>query len=504
MKKIIVFSCFSLFVVSFYSCNKLDQQPISTLPASSFWKTAEDAKTGNAAIYAGLQNTFSKTFTEWGDARSDNLTYGGTGENQVNISLNGLDALTSSADWANLYNTIQRANLAIKYLPTLYTATPKQLSKTDYNNYMAQAYGVRAFMYFWAVRLWTDKDGSDLSVPVRLTPYESLDSNPLSVRQTSKYVFDNVIIPDLTKALSMVDTTSFNPFFITKGAILSMQAEVAMWQERYNDVISITKQITAMNRFSLVQDQTLYKNVFSIGTTAENIWTLDWHYQTDGPNGLAVKLGSNGNTSNYYIDTTTTTYNGDSTWYRRWTVNRTDIRRYMAYDTNAYSYTAQPKQIWKFYPININTGLPDNPTRSQCEAKLIFYRYADILLMQAEAYNAIGNSNAALSIVQSIRDRAKAGSINAAFYNNFATQTDVLDAILDERQLELFCEGKRWFDLVRNGLVDDVMDPLIKLRQLSLGVYPSGFSDPLKIPWPISKSAITASNQTIKQNRGYN
>jgi hypothetical protein len=275
-----------------------------------------------------------------------------------------------------------------------------------------------------------------------------------------------------------------------------------MWQKRYNDVISITNQITALNRYSLVQDPTLYKNVFSTGTTAENIWTLDWHYQTDGPNGLGVKLGSNGNTSNYYIDTSTTTYNGDSTWYRRWTVNRTDIRRYMAYDTNAYSYTSQPKQIWKFYPININTGLPDNPPRSQCEAKLIFYRYADILLMQAEAYNAIGNPTAALTIVQSIRDRAKAGQLNAAFYNNFATQTDVLNAILDERQLELFCEGKRWFDLVRNGLVDDIMDPLIKLRQLSLGLYPSGFSDPNKILWPISRSALTA-NPSLVQNPSY-
>ena len=353
MKKILIIVSLSVAVVSFNSCNKLDQQPISTLPASSYWKTNEDAKSGNAAIYAGLQNTFGKTFTEWGDARSDNLTYGGTGENQVNISLNGLDAVTASADWASLYNTVQRANLAIKYLPNIYSAG--QLTLTDYNNYMGQAYAIRAFMYFWAVRLWGD-------VPVRLTPYESLDSTQFLGRTNKDSILNNVIIPDLNKALAMVNPNQLNNFYITQGAVLSIQAEVAMWQKRYDDVISLTNQIANLsNNYKLVQDPTLYKNVFSIGTTSENIWTLDWHYQTDGTNGLAGKLGSSGNTSNYVIDTSTN-------WYHRWTQNNPDIRRYLSYDTITYGYTTQPKQIWKFYPIDINIGKPVNPTKSQCEA----------------------------------------------------------------------------------------------------------------------------------------
>lgn len=487
MKKILIIVSLSVAVVSFNSCNKLDQQPISTLPASSYWKTNEDAKSGNAAIYAGLQNTFGKTFTEWGDARSDNLTYGGTGENQVNISLNGLDAVTASADWASLYNTVQRANLAIKYLPIIYSAG--QLTLTDYNNYMGQAYAIRAFMYFWAVRLWGD-------VPVRLTPYESLDSTQFLGRTNKDSILNNVIIPDLNKALAMVNPNQLNNFYITQGAVLSIQAEVAMWQKRYDDVISLTNQIANLsNNYKLVQDPTLYKNVFSIGTTSENIWTLDWHYQTDGTNGLAGKLGSSGNTSNYVIDTSTN-------WYHRWTQNNPDIRRYLSYDTITYGYTTQPKQIWKFYPIDINIGKPVNPTKSQCEAKLLFYRYADILLMQAEAYNAIGNQTSALANVALIRNRANAGAINVSYYNNLATQNDVLNAILDERQLELYCEGKRWFDLVRNGLVDDVMDPLVKSRQLSLSLYPSGFSDSAKILWPISRSALTA-NPALVQNPSY-
>src|SRR6476619_1902918 len=161
---LIIITIFSAMLMS--GCKKqLDQQPISDLSDALFWKTAEHAQLGNAAIYDGIQKTFSGngSFTEWGDARSDNFTYGGTGENQINVVLNGLNATTASASWNNLYLTISRANLAIKYLPGI-----AELSEVQRNNYLAQAYGIRAYMYFWAVRLWGD-------VPVRLIPYENID-----------------------------------------------------------------------------------------------------------------------------------------------------------------------------------------------------------------------------------------------------------------------------------------------------------------------------------------
>src|SRR6185503_19798083 len=147
---------------------KLDQQPISELSASLFWKTPEHAQLGVAAIYDEMQKTFSSngSFTEWGDARSDNFTFGGTGENQINVVLNGLSATTGSASWDNLYLTIARANLAIKYLPGI-----PDLSEVQRNNYLAQAYGIRAYMYFWAVRMCG-------AVPVRLDPYEDIAQSP--------------------------------------------------------------------------------------------------------------------------------------------------------------------------------------------------------------------------------------------------------------------------------------------------------------------------------------
>src|SRR5258705_5734405 len=84
------------------SCKKkLDQQPISELSAALFWKTPEHAQLGVAAMYDEIQKTFSSggSFTEWADARSDNFTFCGTGENQPNIVFNGLNSTTRTASW---------------------------------------------------------------------------------------------------------------------------------------------------------------------------------------------------------------------------------------------------------------------------------------------------------------------------------------------------------------------------------------------------------------------
>jgi hypothetical protein len=230
------------FVLLFTGCKKkLDQQPISELSSDLFWKTAEHALLGNAAIYDGMQKTFSSngSFTEWGDARSDNFTFGGTGENQINVVLNGLSATTGSATWDNLYLTIARANLAIKYLPGI-----PDLSEVQRNNYLAQAYGIRAYMYFWAVRLWG-------AVPVRLEPYEDISQSPNLARTSADSVINSVILPDLLNANTLVDKNAINVFELNKGGILAILAEVYLWKKDYTNVLSTIDQLITLNRYAL-------------------------------------------------------------------------------------------------------------------------------------------------------------------------------------------------------------------------------------------------------------
>jgi starch-binding outer membrane protein, SusD/RagB family len=487
MKRSIVYILFAAGVIAAGGCKKfLEQQPVSDIAAENFWKTPDDARLGVAAMYDGIQKTLNGNYTDWGDARSDNFTYGGTGENQITVVLNGINSLNGAANWGNLYMTIGRANAAIKYIPKI---TP--MSEILRNHYLSQAYGVRAYMYFYGVRLWG-------GLPVRLQPYEAIEENLQIPRSPADSILNNIIIPDLLKAYELTDRTVTTPYEITTSGILAMLTEVYMWKKDYAGALDASDKLLKLPFKYDVNAGTgaAWKEIFlNPLNNKEAIWTLNWSSVTDGGNGIS-KIGSGGNTSQYYID---------STVFLRLEANKNDIRRGITYDTVVVNANERVIQIVKLHPIVISTsgnniGRHVLPINDNNEAKLPLYRTADILLLRAEALNMTSaDKTGVFAIVNKIRNLRKATPLVATDY---PTDRDVEKAILDERQLELFGEGKRWFDLARTGRVIEVMDPLIRLRQSRLNIGQTGFDDPRKILWPISREALTR-NTALKQNPPY-
>ncbi len=483
MKKTFIYIMSAGLLISAGGCKKfLDQQPISDLSQDRFWKTVEDAALGNAAIYDGVQKTLNGNYTDWGDARSDNFTYGGTGENQINVTLNGLNSLNGAARWDNLYLTIGRANAAIENLPGV-TA----LSEAVRNNYLAQAYGVRAFMYFYGIRVWG-------SMPVRLATYSGIDESPLTPRSAADSIIDNIIIPDLNKAYDLSDKTITTAWNLTAAGILAILTDVYMWKKDYANALDASNKLLALPyKYDVnISNAADYKKLFIDPTgSKEAIWTLFWNYVQDNGNGIS-RIGSGSNTSNYYID---------STVFLRLEANKNDIRRSIMYDTVVVNAGERVIQITKFHPVLLNAnGRMQLPPNDQNEAKLPLYRTADVLLMRAEALNMTSaDKTPVFTIINKIRNLRKAVPLVATDY---PTGEDVEKAILDERQLELFGEGKRWFDLARTGKVLEVMDPLVKYRQMLLNISQTGFDDARKILWPISRDALTR-NILLQQNPPY-
>ncbi|HEX7365620.1 MAG TPA: RagB/SusD family nutrient uptake outer membrane protein [Pelobium sp.] len=486
MKRLKTLLVITSVIVAATGCKKfLDQQPKSDLSSELFWRSPDDAKLGITGVYDAIQTTIGTgNYTEWGDARSDNFSFGGTGDNQINVALNGLTAVTPSADWSDLYITIGRANSAIKYIPRI-----QGIADIQKNDYLAQAYAIRAFMYFYAVRLWGD-------VPIVLEPFEDLKQQPDISRKPVNTVIDDVILKDLNQAYTLSDKTKINYFEISTGAILAMLADVYMWKKDYPKVIEQTNKLMALNRYGLVAGTDWKKLFTDPGTTSirENIWTLNWSFLVDqkgNGNNNFQRIGLSGNTSTYEIDSNT---------LDKFESNKSDIRRRLTYDTLLVGSQLGVDKIGKFYPLGAD-GRPVYPTRELNEAKIPIYRYADILLLRAEALNKTTPRDAAgaVAIVNQIRTRASAGTVLAA---NYPTETDVETLILNERQKELFAEGRRWFDLVRTGRVISVMDPIIRRRQISLGQQPTGFTDARKILFPISRDALNR-NTSLVQNPPY-
>jgi hypothetical protein len=218
---------------------------------------------------------------------------------------------------------------------------------------------------------------------------------------------------------------------------------------------------------------------------------LNWNSVQDGSNSSMAAIGSQSHTSNYYID---------STVFLRYESQKTDIRRAVTYDTLLVKQVKPVQQIAKFYPVVLNsTKNLSMPLDVNNQAFFPVYRIADILLLRAEAFNWTGDTASAFSILNSIKTTRKIAAVSSADY---PSQLDVEKAILDERQLELFAEGKRWFDLLRTGRTIAVMDPILKLRQLQRGNAPIGFGDARQVLWPISRDVLTR-NPLLVQNPPY-
>jgi hypothetical protein len=477
MKKIIVF-LFILTIVVTSGCKKfLDEKPQTEIGADQFWKSEDDIKAGLAAMYDGVQSMFDNDFTLWGDSRTDEVEVNQYGDDAY--SVNGLSAATRGSDWSNIYKTISRANLAIKNIPIIKSTYQTGLDQKLVNHYLSQAYGVRAFCYFWIVRLWGD-------APVYTQPFENLNDNPKS-RTSAALVIDTVIIPDLEKAAALSDVKRTNVYEVSLGAIYSMLIDVAMWKKDYAKAVEWFGKLEGLKKYSLEPTAT-WKNLFiAPDKSAESIWSVYWDWTVDGGADVSSLIGAGNTNSDFYAE--------DSVW-NYFTTTAADIRGPQTVDFNVSNHDKFPK----YYAVDLNSsGSQIYPNSSQANILFPLYRLADLYLLRAEAANKLNDPTNVLKYLNFVHQRA---GLTAYTLADLTTPEATENLILEERKLEFYMEGKRWFDLVRTGKVVEVMDPYIKRRQAVRGTTPTGFGDLRTILWPINRTVLN-SNPVLIQNPPY-
>ncbi|MFC3198325.1 RagB/SusD family nutrient uptake outer membrane protein [Parapedobacter deserti] len=463
------------------SCESfLDQQPISDLSSDKFWLTADDAKLGMAGIYSSIQSVFSSNYILWGDARSDNFTFSGTGEAQINYSINAVTSTMAGTSWAEIYKTIQRSNLAIKYLPTI------NLPATERDHYLAQAYAIRAYMYFFIVRLWGD-------APIWVEPYEDINAEPNRPRSPAEQIVQDVILPDLQRALQIVDPGVNTVVEVNIGGMLAMLTDVYMWLHNYQGALDASERLIGLDRYRLATGEEWKDMFLSPANSRGNIWSLSWNFLQDGPDGTSRQIGA-GNLDPLYVM--------DPAVVERFHSDPKDIRTKLTFDSlvfaNAATPNARSKRLGKFAVRNAD-GTFQYPQTSQSEYKLTMYRYADILLLRAEALNRSNDKLGAFALLNEVR---AAVGLDPLDESEYASEDEVEKIILNERQLELFAEGRRWFDLVRTGRAMNVMDSIIRERQGALEITVTGFTDARRTLLPIHRNVLI-NNPVLVQNEPY-
>lgn len=461
----------SALVSSTFGCDDiLDTEPASQVGEAQFWNSESDAELGVAAIYDAMQSAYSSKYFLWGEMRSDNFDPGASATaTALQLLENTLNSQNSSiSNWSGLYRMILRANLAVNNLEQL---------DGNVDEYLGQAYALRAFAYFDAARVWG-------GAPLYLDAIKGLEDDIFRPKTQASQLFSEVIIPDMLRAEELIISPT-NRFQFSKASVYCLQAEVYMHLGEYALAKEAMDKMIALNEYSLVTTATEFHGLFWHEDEPANVGSEHEYIEESGPELIfSIKYdleSADENTSgiyglffsgvpSYYIsrkleEKWQEVFPQDSAeWHAKYpnytpsTVDnegRTvygDYHRYVQlYEGSVWGNT---KDVGGRRYAKYNTT---NYPGSRSDVDIVVYRYAGMLLLKAEAEMQLGNLQEAVDLVNRVRSARDLPQISLA---DFQTKDELHNTILDERQFELLGEGKRWWDLIRTNKAVEVMGPI--------------------------------------------
>ncbi len=471
---------FALLLVALVSpsCkNWLTVMPEDNLVKSKFWQKKGDVDEALAATYNAFRAGGEQSFI-WGELRADMVKFGSLFGDYNKIAGSDISASNGSISWGNYYNAINLANTVMYYDKQVFLKD-KTFTQKIKNGVDAEALFIRSLSYFYLVRLWKD-------VPLVLEPSIS-DTTKLFLPKSSEKVVLTQIIKDLLVAKNMAYTTEYrndanHPGYFNgranKYSIMALLADVYLWDQQYQKCSDYCDSISNTGLFSLEPTETWF-NIYNPGNSPlEGIFEIQYNDNLDSQenpiySGMLFIQGQIGLTQNFVS-----------------VMDKQDLRM---------CGTLTP--FWKYLGISLNSSVQRNS--SQRDGHFIYYRYADVLLMKAEALTELNRFTEANDLVRQTADRA------GIPYAVIVVKEDLRKAILDERAREFIIEGKRWFDLLRAAKRNHFENKQIIINMILAGadikqqaVLKTKVYDTLSYYLPIPQNDILY-NPNLKQNAFY-
>jgi starch-binding outer membrane protein, SusD/RagB family len=458
MKKNIILSYLLFFVlaVSFTGCKKwLALKPQDGIVKEEFWKTKEQVQASVIGIYSSMMEYSTGTYGNanyvpsmaellfiWGEGRADHVA-NATASSPDDIALINVNIQPTNvnANWRPFYRTINFCNTVIEKAPEV-LANDNTFTQAQLDQYLSEALTIRALMYFYLVRTFGD-------VPLK-TDATLSDENITPIPKSPKADVFAQIVTDLKLAESKAVTTYGNVASdkgrVTVYTVNAILADVYLWMEKYTESIAACDKIINSGKFGLIRGATKNGPVIEYNED----WFNTLYYNGNSNEGI-FELQYSQQRLNPYFPIFSSSISA-----RRWTAIPDLMDRVFTVDftdPNNYdirgdggSVRAATSTVWKYVGASA-TGLR---ALDQSYAHWFFYRYADILLMKAEALNELGTGQDALDIVYQVRERANA--LDATDLMPAATDKNLIqDFIIEERAREFCFEGKRWYDVLRNA-----------------------------------------------------
>lgn len=527
MKNSLIILIFSISLGLLMSAceKKLDVSPVgSSIVESEYYTTFDQCNTSVKAAYRYTDYSTWWEILNWrylsGEAASDNAwignTYQATHAFYDAVAHYTLDASNdrNEAQWIDLYKAIGRYNSIIAGIQ----GSP--IDDNSKNQFIAELKFLRAWCYFDLVRNWG-------GVPIVLKIYSP---NTHIARSTPSEVY-NQVVSDLQDAAGILPKKSEYPsgdrFRATKGAALTLLAKTYLYMEDWAHAESAAKQVIDMGEYSLEPNfGSLWAYTYKNG--AESIFEAQYaSSQTPALpyNDFDKMLNSTADAGWGYYSVTSDLENafrseGDSIRLQ-WTINRTGFP--VAGDPNNTKFDGRP------YPLSNHSKsarfsrkhyIPkaQRPSNGLPALNDKVLRFADVLLIHAEACAMQNKTADALSSLKRIRDRVNLPT------DMTLTGWNLINAVRKERRLELAFEGDRLYDIRRwkdqggNPVINSILGPngsFVKYNtQTSTDAWEKNnpiepqnkginFNPAIHLVWPIPANEVLLSDGVVTQNPGY-
>lgn len=524
MKKI--FSILALSgLLMLTGCNVLDLAPIDYSAAGNYWKNEAQIE----MFFNGMMSQFRSDYTSpfvLGETRGGTLKAGasieGVSLSYANMVTNMLDKdNTGVSNWNGYYSRILQVNHYIEQVRD----HCEFLNDASRNAYLAPAYGLRAYYYFMLYRTY---GGVPLETEAKVingeSDIEALYLARSTAEETLQFIKDEIANSERCYGSNqVVDKYNWN-YFATE----MLKAHVYMWSGKVttndlsgshpasgasdvNTAKAALQTIVSSNKFGLADS---FADLYNYGkkagkevilalyfnnTEATNnasqfyyqasIWVNSFYDEDGNQLGDPLDLKGGGMHRDEYKESFVKSF------------DKADTRRSVTFH-ECYSSPDPANRTFGSAMLKY-MGHVDGSVR-YLDSDVMIYRYADVLLLLAEAENFLGNQAAAAGYINQIRQRAYGPGYPEFTASDFAA-TEL--AILHERDKEFVAEGCRWFDVVR--MHDASHQPIVFSASAAYPATLGGTAAPIlssseshKLLWPVN-TTVLAGDPLLQQTVGY-